>query len=68
MRPIERGISPVQSFKDYYEASPYLIDRLGNYCSHCERKIETHLAVEHVLPKKPVPNKRKQKESSHSLV
>jgi hypothetical protein len=28
-----------------------LMERLGSYCSYCERQIETHLAVEHIKPK-----------------
>ena len=28
-----------------------LMSRVGEYCSYCERQIETHLAVEHIQPK-----------------
>jgi uncharacterized protein (TIGR02646 family) len=31
------------------------MERLGDYCSYCERQIETHLAVEHVQPKSHNP-------------
>jgi uncharacterized protein (TIGR02646 family) len=33
---------------------------MGDYCSYCERQIETHLAVEHVQPKDPVPALRNE--------
>lgn len=52
MRPIDKGSSPVRGeFNDYTEAHPYLIQRLGVYCSYCERRIEVMLAVEHMSPK-----------------
>jgi uncharacterized protein (TIGR02646 family) len=54
MRPVERGAAP-QVFTNYRDAYPHLVDRLGDYCSYCERQIETHLAVEHVQAKDPVP-------------
>jgi uncharacterized protein (TIGR02646 family) len=50
MRPVERGDAP-QVFNDYREAAPYLKERLGRYCSYCERFIAAGLAVEHVSPK-----------------
>lgn len=52
MRPINRGNSP-QVFTDYKDAKPFLADQLGTYCSFCERRIPTNLAVEHILPKDP---------------
>jgi hypothetical protein len=52
MRPVSRGLSPsAEDFRHYETAFPYLISRLGPYCSYCERKIPTNLAVEHILPK-----------------
>lgn len=52
MRPIRRNISPQsQDFKPYDNAQPYLISRLGPYCSYCERRVVTNLAVEHIQPK-----------------
>lgn len=50
MRPVERGVSP-GVFANYREAAEPLMQRLGSYCSYCERQIETHLAVEHIHPK-----------------
>jgi hypothetical protein len=50
MRPINRGNSP-NIYTNYEEAKPDLVDRLGSYCSYCERRIPTNLAVEHILPK-----------------
>lgn len=53
MRPVRRGPSPQQSdFEPYREALPFLVSRLGPYCSYCERRVVTQLAVEHVEPKK----------------
>lgn len=52
MRPIHRGQSPRTSdFDDYREAYKELQSRLGPYCSYCERRIYTQLAVEHIQPK-----------------
>ena len=52
MRPIQRGNSPQSyDFSDYDDAKPYLVSRLGQYCSYCERRVATNLAVEHIQPK-----------------
>ena len=52
MRPVRRGGSPVEGdFAPYSNALPYLIARMGRYCSYCERPISTQLAVEHIQPK-----------------
>lgn len=52
MRPIRRGKSPqAADFQPYDKAQPFLISRLGSYCSYCERRIATQLAVEHIQPK-----------------
>ncbi len=52
MRPIRRRASPILSdYQDYKKAQPDLVARLGPYCSFCERRIATNLAVEHVQPK-----------------
>ena len=52
MRPIRKGESPQDDdFEDYKDAKPELISRLGSYCSYCERRIATNLAVEHIQPK-----------------
>lgn len=50
MRPVDKGVAPALYVK-YQDAGWDLIGRLGDYCSYCERQIETHLAVEHVQPK-----------------
>lgn len=54
MRPVDRGADP-GPFTDYRQAAPFLMQRLGDYCSYCERQIETNIAVEHIRPKDPVP-------------
>jgi len=52
MRPVSKGTSPVAgNFADYEDAKPYLLSRLGHFCSYCERRITTNLAVEHIQPK-----------------
>lgn len=49
MRPVKRGNSPQnQDFVPFDSAKPFLISRLGQYCSYCERRIATNLAVEHI--------------------
>ena len=50
MRPIERGAAP-RAYARYADAIGDLEDRLGRYCSYCERRLPTSLAVEHVAPK-----------------
>lgn len=52
MRPVRRGPSPITvDFSPYSKAQPDLISRLGPYCSYCERRVATQLAVEHIQPK-----------------
>ena len=52
MRPVRRGGSPqAKDFDSYTDAKPELVSRLGLYCSYCERRIPTNLAVEHIQPK-----------------
>lgn len=52
MRPVKRGPSPqLGDFANYNTAKPYLVGRLGPYCSYCERRINANLAVEHIQPK-----------------
>ncbi len=51
MRPVTRGDAPSDSYRHYREAKPDLEDRLGRYCSYCERPILASLHVEHKKPK-----------------
>lgn len=52
MRPVMRGTSPqAADFADYAVAKRFLVQRLGRYCSYCERRVATNLAVEHIQPK-----------------
>jgi uncharacterized protein (TIGR02646 family) len=56
MRPIRRNNSPITGeFAKYENAKPELVSRLGLFCSYCERKISTSLAIEHIEPKDKVP-------------
>ena len=50
MRPVDKGPAPAV-YSCYKKAKSDLLDRLGDYCSYCERQIETNLHVEHVQPK-----------------
>lgn len=62
MRPVSKGACPISGdYSDYHDAKSPLKSRIGSglnnsryvgcYCSYCERKIETNLAVEHLEPK-----------------
>ncbi|MCA9699774.1 MAG: HNH endonuclease [Myxococcales bacterium] len=62
MRPVERGPVPVKDgqvveFAEYQDAKPYLLERLGNYCSYCGMRIDAGLHVEHVSPKSIDPER-----------
>jgi uncharacterized protein (TIGR02646 family) len=50
VRPVDRGPA-IQHYKKYQDAKQHLVNRLGSYCSYCERRIATLLAVEHIQPK-----------------
>lgn len=55
MRPVDRGPVPQDEnsrsrrFRPYRKAKADLLERLGEYCSYCERPGDLH--VEHVIPK-----------------
>lgn len=52
MRPVSKGTSPIAGdYADYRDAFPELQARIGPFCSYCERRIPTNLAVEHIQPK-----------------
>ena len=50
MRPVERGPAP-RPYAAYDDAIGDLVERLGRYCSYCERRLPVSLAVEHMAPK-----------------
>jgi uncharacterized protein (TIGR02646 family) len=50
MRPVDKGPGH-GPYAIYGDALPDLRNAIGDFCSYCERQIETHLAVEHVQPK-----------------
>ncbi|SAY39098.1 HNH endonuclease [Candidatus Synechococcus spongiarum] len=60
MRSVQRGEWPTGnngsriSFQPYQKAKDHLIERIGEYCSYCERCGD--LAVEHVIPKSKAEN------------
>ncbi len=54
MRPVNKGTAP-SAYAKYQDAGFDLQNCLGDFCSYCERQIETHLAIEHVQPKSLVP-------------
>lgn len=57
MRPVERNAVPADAaWRTYRDAFPALVGRLGPFCSYCERKLPTNLAVEHILPKSVHPD------------
>ena len=59
MRSVDRGRWPAEndgrptSFSEYGHAKVPLIERIGEYCSYCERPGDLH--VEHVVPKSVAP-------------
>jgi hypothetical protein len=55
MRPVTRGPAP-RFYTAYGQAIADLEERLGVYCSYCERRLPTSLAVEHVVPKSLEPD------------
>ncbi len=51
MRPVRRGASPESdTLADDRETRLSLLDRLGSYCSFCERKVSFHLVVHGLAP------------------
>lgn len=57
MRPVERGSAP-GTYTQYGDAIDDLTSRMGSYCSYCERRLPTNLAVEHMCPKSTNPSKK----------
>jgi hypothetical protein len=58
MRPVNRGNIPINPitgeeivFRPYQKAKPYLFERIGYYCSFCEKHLTQLVEVEHILPK-----------------
>lgn len=50
MRCVDKGVNLI-AFRKYRDALPYLVGRLGWYCSYCEMEISNEPDVEHVQPK-----------------
>ena len=57
MRPVDKGKNE-KKFSHYPQARGDLIDRVGEYCSYCEMRLEASLHVEHVQPKSFHPGLR----------
>ena len=62
MRPVERGSVPIDSttgvqisFREHGDAKPKLLQRVGKYCSYCEKPLTHLIDVEHILPKTHFP-------------
>ena len=55
MRPVEKGPAP-RSYTDYRDAANDLVQRLGRYCSYCEKNLANAPEVEHIQPKSSHPN------------
>jgi len=55
VRPVDRGLAP-RTYAQYGDAIGDLEDRLGTYCSYCERRLPVSLAVEHMSPKSVHPD------------
>ena len=55
MKPVKKGPAPL-TFTSHGQAKPYLIQKLGEHCSYCERHNDPQgLDVEHIYPKDPHP-------------
>jgi len=54
MRPVDKG-GDLGEFKPYQKAQKPLTERLGEYCSYCERWIASGIHVEHKKPKEEYP-------------
>lgn len=55
MRPVTRQVPLQQVFREHREAFPFLVAHWGAYCNYCERRLETHLAIEHIQPQDSNP-------------
>src|SRR3712207_1552660 len=57
MRPVERGYDPREGDWAGWQGAGVLAlaERIGQYCSYCERYLPYAAAVEHLRPKKPNP-------------
>jgi uncharacterized protein (TIGR02646 family) len=57
MKPVNKGPSP-DNFSKHQAAKPWLLNRIGQQCSYCERGGDPQdLDVEHIYPVKPHPSR-----------
>jgi hypothetical protein len=50
MRCVDKGVN-LTPYAKYRDAMPYLVERIGAFCSYCEMEISNEPDVEHVRPK-----------------
>jgi len=50
MRCVDKGVN-LTPYAKYRDAMPYLVERIGAFCSYCEMEISNETDVEHVKPK-----------------
>ena len=50
MRCVDKGVN-LTPYTKYRDAMPYLVERIGAFCSYCEMEISNEPDVEHVQPK-----------------
>jgi hypothetical protein len=50
MRCVDKGVN-LTPYAKYRDAMPYLVQRIGPFCSYCEMEISNEPDVEHVRPK-----------------
>ena len=46
-------------YDEYGQARPNLVRRLGDYCSYCEMRVTSGLAVEHIVSKQDDPTRER---------
>lgn len=51
MRPVNKGPTPYSKISHYSDALPFLVDKIGPYCSYCGFAIDHVPEVEHIAAK-----------------
>lgn len=55
MRPVNKG-TDLGEFKPYGNAQQPLVDKIGEFCSYCERWVSSGIHIEHKKPKDKYPS------------